>query len=214
MGKEISLKAARVVNFLEERFPNAKCSLDYKDHFSLLVAILLSAQSLDKAVNKITPLLFAKYPSSSFLTNASLIEVEEILHPLGLYKNKAKNIIALSKVINEKYHGEVPSKYDDLVSLPGVGNKTASVYLLEAFKLPYLPVDTHIARIAYRLQFSEKGDSPLIIQRKLERTFPQDKWIFLHHALIQFGREICSSKKPLCSSCPMKDFCLYQNKGA
>lgn len=214
MGKEITLKATRLLNFLEERFRDVKCSLDYKDHFSLLVAILLSAQSLDKAVNKITPLLFAKYHSPLLLANASLIEVEEIIHPLGLYKNKAKNIIALSKVITEKYQGEVPSKYEDLLSLPGVGNKTASVYLLEAFKLPYLPVDTHIARIAYRLQFAKKDDSPLIIQRKLEKIFPEEKWIFLHHALIQFGREICSSKKPLCSFCPMKDFCLYQNKGA
>ncbi len=205
-------KEEDVISFLKERYPNAQTSLIFSSPFECLIAISLSAQSTDKAVNNVTPSLFKTFPNAKELANASLEEVEEIIHPLGLYHNKAKNIIALSKALTEKYNGIPPFNKDELISLPGVGNKTACVFLLEMKKGNYFPVDTHISRISYRLSYAKKDEDPIKVQRKLEKKFPEDEWIFLHHAFIYFGREICKASKPLCELCKLKKYCLYLKK--
>ncbi len=205
-------KEKEIISFLKERYPDAKTSLSFSSPFECLIAISLSAQSTDKAVNKVTPILFSKYPDTKSLANASLNEIEDILRSLGLYRNKAKNIISLSNALLEKYDGIPPFDREKLINLPGVGNKTACVFLLEMNKGDYFPVDTHIGRISMRLNFAKKDDTPIKIQKKLEKKFPKDEWNYLHHALIYFGREICKASNPSCKECKLKEYCLYLKK--
>lgn len=205
-------KEEDIVSFLHERYSNAKCSLHFSSPFECLLAISLSAQSTDKGVNEVTPVLFEKYPSPKELAKASPKDVENIIHSLGLYHNKANNIISLSRALEEKYGGRVPFSKDELTSLPGVGNKTACVFLLEMGKGNYFPVDTHISRISNRLGYAKKTDGPLQIQKKLEKKFPENEWNFLHHAFIYFGREKCKAIKPICSDCPLGKYCSYLKK--
>ncbi len=205
-------KEEDIIFFLKERYPDAKTSLHFSSSFECLIAISLSAQSTDKAVNLVTPALFNKYPNAKELGNASLDEVENIIHSLGLFHNKAKNIIALAKDLDENFAGIPPFEKEKLITLPGVGNKTACVFLLEMNKGNYFPVDTHISRISFRLGYAKKNDTPINIQKKLEKKFPKDEWIFLHHAFIYFGREICKANKPLCNECKLKGHCSHLKK--
>ncbi len=205
-------KEEDVISFLKEKYPDAKTSLVFSSPFECLIAISLSAQSTDKAVNGVTPNLFTNFPDAKTLANANIEDVEKIIHPLGLYHNKAKNIISLSKALTDKYNGILPFNKDELVSLPGVGNKTACVFLLEMNKGNYFPVDTHISRISYRLSYAKKDEEPIKIQKILEKKFPEDEWNYLHHAFIYFGREICKANKPSCELCKLKKYCLYLKK--
>ncbi len=200
-------KADIVYDILDRTFPDAKCELIYHDTFELLVAVSLSAQTTDKKVNSVTPILFKKYPDAASLKDADIDEVIEILRPLGLYKNKATNIISLAKDICDKYDGKVPSKKEDLVKLSGVGIKTANVVLAEGFKIPAFAVDTHVARIAKRLGFAKESDDVTVIEKKLMRAFSKDKWIKSHHLFIFFGRYLCKARNPECANCPLHDFC-------
>ncbi|MCH4210947.1 MAG: endonuclease III [Bacilli bacterium] len=202
-------KSEAVLSYLKKRFPNAKCTLDYASPFSLLVAISLSAQSNDLSVNKATPNIFKRYPDPESLAEADIKDVEELIKSLGLYHNKAKNIILLSKALVEKYHGEVPNDFASLTELPGVGHKTAGVYLLEIMNKPAIPVDTHVHRISDRLGYSKEKDSPDLTERKLEKSFDKEDWGFLHHSLIAFGREVCRAKNPECERCELQGHCLY-----
>lgn len=205
-------KEEDIISFLHEKYPDAKTSLRFSSPFECLVAISLSAQSTDKAVNEVTPSLFEKYPTSKEMSKANISDVENIIHSLGLYRNKAKNIISLSYSLEEKYGGRVPFKREELITLPGVGNKTACVFLLEMNEGNYFPVDTHVSRISLRLGYSNKNDEPLSIQRKLEKKFPEEEWNFLHHAFIYFGRDICKAQKPSCEKCMLGKYCSYLKK--
>ena len=195
-----------ILNFLDELFPNARCELHYKTKFQLLIAIILSAQTTDLKVNMITPILFEKYPAISDLANANVEEVCDILNPLGLANNKAKNIIATANVILEKYNGNIPSVKEELVLLPGVGVKTANVYMAEGLGINAFAVDTHVSRVSNRLGIS-KSDNPIKIEDDLKDFFAGMNWIKLHHQFIFFGRYFCKAKKPECNKCKLRKYC-------
>lgn len=200
-------KTETIIDFLNEILPHVGCELNYNKPHELLIAVVLSAQTTDKSVNLVTPKLFERYPSIQDLAEADVKDVEEIIRQIGLYKNKAKNIVLLAKDIVERFDGEVPHKKEDLISLPGVGNKTASVTRLELFNEDEFPVDTHVARISKRLGFAKKDDDPLTIEKELKKAFPQDKWGKLHHQFIHFGRYICKAQSPNCENCKIMAFC-------
>jgi len=198
-----------IIKNLEIMFKDAKCELDYKNDWQLLIAVLLSAQTTDKKVNKITPILFAKYPTLKDLKEANFFELEEIIHPLGLSNNKANNIIKLATILNEKYNDKVPSSKDELIKLPGIGNKTANVMLIEYFKIPAFPVDTHVTRVSKRLNLCKTNDNVTTIEKKLTKKFPKEEWAMLHIRMVLFGRYICKAIKPNCNNCLFKENCNY-----
>ena len=201
-----------LLNYLEEMFPSARCELFYSKDYELVIAVMLSAQTTDKSVNAVTPILFSKYPSLEDLNNAPLIDIEEILKPIGLYKNKAKNLKGIVKDLMERFNGNVPSNKDELMTLPGVGNKTAGVIRAEIFQIPDLPVDTHILRISKRLNIAKKEDEPIDVERKLKKLIPEERWIKSHHQLIHFGRYFCTARNPQCENCKISDMCINNRK--
>ena len=194
---------------LDIMYKDAKCGLDYSSLFELIVAVSLSAQTTDVSVNKVTPVLFSKYPTAFELANADIKEVEDIIRSIGLYKNKAKNLILLSKELVGKYNGEVPSNMDELMTLSGVGYKTASVVLVEGFRIPAFPVDTHISRITKRIGLVKDSLDPTQISISLMKLYNKSLYHKLHHQMIYLGRYTCKSQKPNCSECLMKDFCKF-----
>ncbi len=204
-------KAVEIINLLNEDFKDAKCALNYQNIYQLLVAVMLSAQTTDKKVNKVTASLFVIYPTIESIANAKKEDIEKILYPLGLANVKSNNLILLSKMLLEKYNGVVPSNKKELMKLSGIGNKSSEVVLAEGFKIPSFPVDTHILRISKRLGLSD-SNSALITERKLKLFFEQQYWIKLHHQLICFGREICLTRNPKCDLCKLKKYCLIHNK--
>ncbi len=197
---------------LELLFPQAKCELEHRNNFELLVAVTLSAQTTDKNVNAVTPVLFERYPDAYALSQASQKDVEEIIRTIGLYRNKAKNIIALSQKLVEEFEGIVPGTMDELTSLPGVGRKTANVVLAECFGIPAIAVDTHVSRVARRLKIAREDDSVEVVEEKLRKYFPSERWIRLHHLMIFFGRYQCTARNPKCEGCPFNDFCRDYKK--
>ena len=197
----------RIVDYLNELLPNVGCELLYRKDYELLIAVVLSAQTTDKSVNAVTPKLWERYPSIEALANADLKDVEEIIHSIGLYKNKAKNIILIAKELVGKYDGKVPYEKEILINLPGVGNKTASVTRLELFKEEEFPVDTHVARISKRLHLAKQNDDVLVIEKKLKKAFPSSIWGKLHHQFIHFGRYYCLARSPKCENCKISDIC-------
>ena len=199
-------------HYLEELFPDAKAELDFTNNFELIVAVVLSAQTTDIAVNKVTKDLFKKYPTPNDLMHADVEDVMETIKTIGLYKTKARNIIGLAKRLVEDYGGLVPSERKDLESLPGVGRKTANVVLSNAFGIPALAVDTHILRISKRLGLADETDDVLEVEMKLNNQFPKELWHKLHHQLIFFGRYHCIARKPNCDTCKMQDICPYFKK--
>ena len=196
-----------LLDYLDELFPSAKCELFYSQDYELVIEVMLSAQTTDKSVNAVTPILFAKYPSLEALNKASLEEIEEIIKPIGLYKNKAKNLKGIVKDLVERFNGQVPSDKNQLMTLPGVGNKTAGVIRAEIFQIPDLPVDTHILRISKRLKLANKDDDPLAVELKLKKIIPEERWIKSHHQLIHFGRYFCTARSPQCEKCKISDMC-------
>ena len=198
----------RLLSYLDELFPTARCELFYKRDYELVIAVMLSAQTADKSVNAVTPILFEKYPSLDDLNKASLEDIEEILKPIGLYKNKAKNLKGIVKDLIERFNYVVPSDKEQLMTLPGVGNKTAGVIRAEIFQIPDLPVDTHILRIAKRLKLAKKDDEPIDVERKLKIIIPEERWIKSHHQLIHFGRYFCTARSPQCENCKIRDMCI------
>lgn len=177
-----------VLDILEAEFKDRKTELDYSNPFQLLVAVILSAQTTDVAVNKVTPALFAAYPSPFDLADADLGTVESMLRTIGLYRNKARFIIACSQKLVEDFNGEVPENRADLMRLPGVGRKTANVVLAEAFDLPAIAVDTHVARVAKRLGIADASDDVLVIEQKLMDAIEPSRWARAHLLLLLFGR--------------------------
>ena len=201
-----------LLDYLNEILPTAKCELLYTKDYELVIAVMLSAQTTDKSVNAVTPILFKKYPTLDALYNAPLEDIEEIIKPIGLYKNKAKNLKGIVKDLKERFNGVVPSDKEQLMTLPGVGNKTAGVIRAEIFQIPDLPVDTHILRISKRLNLAKKDDEPVDVERKLKKIIPEERWIKSHHQLIHFGRYYCISRSPKCENCKISDMCIYKRK--
>ena len=161
-----------LLDYLDEILPTAKCELLYSKDYELVIAVMLSAQTTDKSVNAVTPILFKKYPTLDALYNAPLEDIEEIIKPIGLYKNKAKNLKGIVQDLVDRFNGVVPSDKEQLMTLPGVGNKTAGVIRAEIFQIPDLPVDTHILRISKRLNLAKKDDEPIDVERKLKKIIP------------------------------------------
>ena len=198
-----------ILNYLEEILPNAKCELNYNNDYELLIAVMLSAQTTDKKVNAITPILFGKYKSLEELSLADVKDIEKIIHSIGLYKNKAKNVVLIAKDLLNKFDGKVPFEYEDLTSLSGVGRKTSNVIRAELFNIPAIAVDTHVERISKRLLLAENDDSPYQVEMKLEKTFPKSLHIKIHHQFIHFGRYYCLARNPKCETCKLKDICSH-----
>lgn len=193
--------------YMEKLFPNARCELNYSKDYELLIAVILSAQTTDVAVNNVTNILFRKYPTFDDFYHLEINDIENEIKSLGLYSNKAKNIYQTIHILKEKFNGIVPSDEKYLISLPGVGNKTAGVVRAEFFKIPDLPVDTHISRISKRLGFASLNDNPDQIETKLKKLIPEEKWISMHHTMIHFGRYFCSARNPRCTECELKKYC-------
>ena len=196
-----------IIKQLDILFPDAHCELNHKNNFELLIAVILSAQTTDQKVNKVTEVLFKKYDNPYKLAKAKYEDIELILRPLGLSKNKAKNIISTSNTLVNEYNGEVPGSKEELVKPNGVGNKTANVILNNCFNVPAFAVDTHVSRVSKRLGIATKLDSNPVIEEKLMKYFPKDKWGKLHHQFIFFGRYKCKAIKPDCVDCPFTKIC-------
>ncbi len=203
--------ALDVLNILWNTYPDADCALNYKTPFQLLVAVVLSAQTTDKAVNLVTPELFAAYPDAHSLSKISPEELQERLKRLGMYKTKAKNLLSLSKDLSEKFNGVVPNDYESLISLAGVGRKSANVVLSNAFGVQKIAVDTHVFRVSNRLGLVNEKDV-LKTELSLMKVVPEDSWTKTHHTLIFHGRQICSAINPKCMKCPVKGICLFSSK--
>lgn len=201
-----------IASYLNELYPDAHCELNYDSIFHLLIAVMLSAQTTDISVNKVTPKLFEKYPTPLDLMNADISEVENLIRAIGLYKNKAKNIIATSKELVERFNSSVPSTMEELTSLPGVGRKTANVVLVEGFKIPAFPVDTHVERVSKRLGIAKQLDSVETVERKIKKIYKKEQYGLLHHQFIFFGRYFCKAIKPNCQECRFLNRCFKKIK--
>ncbi len=203
--------AAAVLDGLKQLYPEISTALRYADPWQLLVATVLSAQTTDVNVNEVTPILFGRWPTAHDLAAADPDEVEQVVFSTGFFRQKTKAIIALSADLVERYHGEVPADLDELVTLHGVGRKTASVVLAEAFRVPAIAVDTHVNRVANRLGLVATQD-PVKIEFSLRDLYPEEEWDGLSMRFIQFGRDVCDAKKPRCWECPLAVICPYPNK--
>ena len=201
-------EAAEILDLLKEEYPEAGCALHYDSPYHLLLAVMLSAQTTDVSVNKITPELFRRFPEPEDLAAASQDEVIDIIRSIGLYKNKSKNIISMSQVLMEKYDGVVPGDFKKLTELPGVGRKTANVVLAEGFGEQRIAVDTHVFRVSNRIGLSN-SESVLETEKQLMAVLPEKRWTEAHHLLIFHGRRCCSARKPQCNRCPILEHCRH-----
>lgn len=202
------------LDYSERLFPEPGCALHFSSPFECLCAVMLSAQTTDESVNRVTPELFQKYPDAFALAKADILDVEKIIHSIGLYHAKAKNLIALSKALVENYDGEVPADKEKMRRLSGVGIKTSNVVGAICFGIPSIAVDTHVARVSKRLGYAKENDEPEEIEVKLERRFPKDVHIRLHYQIILFGRNVCHAKKPECDRCELSSRCRYFKKSS
>ncbi len=198
----------RILDTLQQMYPDAHCELNYTTPFELLIATILSAQCTDKRVNEITGPLFQKYNKPEDYLHLTQEELEENIKGLGLYKNKSKNILETCRILYEIYNGEVPRTHAELEALPGVGRKTANVVLSNAFGVPAIAVDTHVFRVANRLGLAD-SDNVDETERQLMKRIPREKWSDAHHWLIWHGRRMCSARNPRCGECPLQDVCRY-----
>ena len=200
------------VQILKDTYPDATCSLDFETPFQMVVAVMLSAQCTDERVNKTTPQLFKRCKTIQDFANIDITELESIIHPCGFYKNKAKNIKLCATQVIENFNGEVPRTMNELLSLAGVGRKSANVILLEAFGIANgIAVDTHAKRISNRIGLSHEKE-PEKIEQDLLKIFPQDSLKDINHLFVWHGRNTCDSRKPRCEQCTVKNFCEYYKK--
>ena len=197
----------KIIDYLNEVVPNPKCELDYTKDYELLIATMLSAQTTDKMVNKVTSILFSKYPSIETLSKANIDDIKEIIRPLGNYNKKALNIIGIANSL-EGYEF-IPNDRTFIESLPGVGRKTANVFLANIYNEPVLAVDTHIERVSKRLNLAKKNDSVRVIEDKLTKYFDGYDMNRLHHQLLLFGRYHCKAINPSCENCKLKNICKH-----
>jgi len=194
------------VRRLSDEYPEARCALHHDDSFQLLVATILSAQCTDEMVNKVTPAFFAAYPSATALAGAEPSELETMIKPTGFFRSKAKSLIGMAGALAERFDGQVPDRLDDLVTLPGVGRKTANVVLGVWFGQPGITVDTHVGRLSRRLGLTTEDD-PVKAERDLMKVWPRRSWTDTSLRLILHGRQVCLSRRPRCDGCVLNDFC-------
>ena len=209
MSNEIKHLAKNFQNYLRKEYSDIKTVLKYKSQFQLLISIVLSAQTTDENVNKATKGLFKEFPNAKLLASARIKKIEKLIFSTGFYKIKSKNIHALSKMLVNDYNSRIPKTIEELVKLPGVGRKTASVYLAETFDQPTIAVDTHVLRVSHRLGLSTKRHDPVQTEKELKLLFPKSFWRYLSMSFVQFGRDICGAKKPLCNVCKFNNSCKY-----
>ena len=204
-------KVNEILDILKSTHPDARAELNYTNPYELLVAVILSAQCTDKRVNQVTPVLFSKYPTVYELSQADIVDVETIIKSCGFYHNKARAIVSASKKIVSDYDGKVPETREQLMSLDGVGRKTANVVYAVAFGGDAIAVDTHVYRVSRRLGLSD-GDTPSKVEKDLCATLPQSEWSHAHHLLIFHGRYICKAQRPLCEQCRLNGICQYRGR--
>ncbi len=196
---------------LLRRYPTIGTALDYRSPWELLVVTVMSAQTTDENVNKVAPVLFERFPTPGELADADPEEVEQIIFSTGFYRQKTRSIIGLAVALEERFDGVVPDDLDQLVTLPGVGRKTASVVLAEAWRRPAIAVDTHVKRVANRLELTRQSD-PAKIETDLKSLYPVETWAGLSMRFIQFGRDVCDARRPLCGSCELSRLCPWPHK--
>ena len=201
------MKTSRIEEYLDFLFPDPKCELNYNSDYELLIAIMLSAQSTDKRVNLVTPVIFQKFPTLNLLKNAPVIELEEIIRPVGSFRKKTAYLIEIARRIDEEYNGVVPRDRDILESFPGIGRKTVNVFLSEFYNEAAIAVDTHVERVSKRLGLVAKNDNVLQIEYKLMKKFAKKNWARRHLELVLFGRYHCKAIKPMCNECKLIDIC-------
>ena len=199
-------KTHKIYDILSKTYPNVKTALTHKNPIELLIATILSAQCTDKKVNEVTPALFAKYKNVESFANAKLSDLEKLIKQTGFYKQKSKSVIGCCKTLIETYDGKIPKSIEGMIVLPGVGRKTASVVLGNAFGIPSIPVDTHVKRLSVRIGLSDNKD-PEKIEMDLRKIFPEQQWIKLSLLLITHGRKICIARKPKCEECVISELC-------
>jgi endonuclease-3 len=205
-------QARRIDRLLAETYPDAHCELDFQSPWQLLIVTVLSAQTTDKRVNSVSPALFAAYPGPQELAAADAAAVEAIIAPTGFFRAKTASIMKLAAAVLENFGGEVPGRLDDLVTLPGVGRKTANVVLGDAFGVPGITVDTHMARLARRFGWTEQTD-PVKIEHEVGALFPKKDWVMLNHHVIWHGRRRCHARRPACGACPLARLCPSYGEG-
>lgn len=209
MNKQTS---SNILEILRKIIDSPTCELNFSNHFELLCSVMLSAQTTDKRVNLVTPSLFQKFPTPEKMMLASQEEIANIIYPVGLSTSKSKNLIALSKLLHERFHDVVPSTIEELILLPGVGRKTASVVLAVGYQIPAMPVDTHLHRMAIRLGYVKKSATVEDCEKAYCKYIPKEDWIEAHHLLLLFGRYHCKSQRPSCLNCLLKEYCHYNKK--
>jgi len=205
-------RARRIDKVLQETYPDAHCELEFTTPLELVVATILSAQSTDAGVNKVTPALFLKYPTAADYAGADRAELEEMIHSTGFFRAKTNSLIGLGQALVERYGGEVPGKLADLVTLPGIGRKTANVVLGNAFGVPGITVDTHVGRLSRRFGWTTEDD-PVKVEHEIGAMFPKRDWTMLSHRVIFHGRRCCHAKKPACGACPVARLCPSYGEG-
>ena len=203
---EKKVRAKVIYRQLSKNYPNVRCELDYKNAFQLLVATVLSAQCTDKRVNQTTPALFKKYPNPQKMAKADLKDIQKLVKSTGFFRAKARNIKGLSNKIMEDFDGKVPSNLEDLITLPGVGRKTANVVLGHAFGIPGITVDTHFGRLSRRFGWS-KQNNPVKVEFEVGELIPEKEWTNLSQRMIWHGRRVCHSRKPACGACALAKLC-------
>lgn len=205
-------RARRINRELAALYPEAHCELDFDSPLQLAVATILSAQCTDKRVNEVTPALFGRYPDAESLAAADRTELEELIRPTGFYRNKATSLIGLGQTLCDRFGGEVPGRMTQLVTLPGVGRKTANVILGNAFGVPGITVDTHMLRLSRRFGWTSSSD-PVEVEQDLCALFPRSEWTMLSHRVIFHGRRRCHARKPACGACPVAQWCPAYGEG-
>lgn len=205
-GLALTRRARRTNRELAVVYPDARCELDFRNPFELLVATVLSAQTTDVRVNQVTPELFDRFPGPEQLAAADLAEVEEIIRPTGFFRPKARSLLGLAIMLEESFGGQVPGRLEDLVQLPGVGRKTANVVLGDAFGVPGLTVDTHFGRLVRRLGWTQETD-PVRVEREIAELIERQEWTILSHRLIFHGRRVCFARRPACGACQIAKWC-------
>lgn len=205
-------RARAVDRILQKVYPDAKCELDFHNPYELLVATILSAQCTDERVNQVTPALFAAYPDPAALAAADRVELEQIIRPTGFYRNKAASLQSMAALVCEKYKGQIPRPMSALVTLPGVGRKTAHVVRGNAFGQPGFTVDTHVGRLSRRLGWTDQTD-PVRVEYDLDALFPRKDRTMVSHRLIFHGRRCCFARKPACAACPVARLCPSRDIG-
>lgn len=209
--EETKVPVREILDLLTERYPEAHCELYFNTPFQLLVATILSAQTTDQKVNEVTEELFKDYGTPERLITLSEEELAEKIKTIGLYKTKSKNLLKTTRILLEKYGGEVPRSMEELISLPGVGRKTANVVLSNAFGVPAIAVDTHVFRVSNRIGLADSDDVSKT-EKQLMEIIPRSEWSFAHHLLIWHGRRICHARNPKCMECPVFSLCRYASK--